>query len=269
MTDPDPGTGRRPSGTATIGRYDETAPVLPPGWRLVHHPELDSTNQTVLAAASQGEPAGLIVLADRQQAGRGRLGRNWASPAGNFYGSWLLRPSLSPALWPTLSFVVGVALAECLIDAAPDAIADRMRLKWPNDLLLDGAKLAGILLEADGNGAVVVGCGVNLAAAPIGPGIVASALADCGVPLTPRQLLPLLLASFDRWYHRWQRDGFAPVRAAWLVRGHRPGDRLQLRDRGQRCFVDLDPDGSLVVTDPAQADPTPERIRAGDVMLAG
>jgi BirA family transcriptional regulator, biotin operon repressor / biotin---[acetyl-CoA-carboxylase] ligase len=127
--------------------------------RVACHAEIDSTNAEALRLAAAGEPAGLVVVADVQTAGRGRLGRSWWSEPGTaLLASWLLRPDLEPERFPLLSIVAGVAAAR----AASVAGGLEVRLKWPNDLIVGGRKLGGILCESDGKGAAVVGLGVNV-----------------------------------------------------------------------------------------------------------
>ena len=139
--------------------FESTAGAAPWVRRVVAVPELDSTNAEALRLAAAGEPEGLVVVTDAQTSGRGRLGRAWwAEPGTSLLASWLLRPTLEPERLPLLSLVAGVAAAR----AASAAGGVEVRLKWPNDLLLDGRKLGGILSESDGRGAVVVGLGVNV-----------------------------------------------------------------------------------------------------------
>ncbi len=127
--------------------------------RVVCFDEIDSTNAEALRLAAAGEPEGTVVVADAQSAGRGRLGRSWWSERGNaLLASWLVRPSLSLERWPLLTLVAGVAAARSTTAAA----GVHVRLKWPNDLMIDGLKTGGILTEADGKGALVVGLGVNV-----------------------------------------------------------------------------------------------------------
>jgi len=139
--------------------FESSAGAAPWVRRVVAVPELDSTNAEALRLAAAGEPEGLVIVTDAQTSGRGRLGRTWwAEPGTSLLASWLLRPTLEPERLPLLSLVAGLAAAR----AASAAGGVEVRLKWPNDLLLDGRKLGGILSESDGRGAVVVGLGVNV-----------------------------------------------------------------------------------------------------------
>ena len=192
-----------------------------------------STNDELKRRAEAG--AGEVALmARRQTAGRGRMGRLWTAPAGNLNLSVLLRPGpvRSPGHW---SLMCGVALAEAVRAARPDA---DVRLKWPNDVLLDGGKLAGILLEAGGDW-VVAGFGVNLVAAPV----LDRPTACLGVPLGPEAFAEALLGRVAAWRDRMAAEGFRPVRDAWLASGPAPGAALP-----EGTFAGLADDGALLVT---------------------
>jgi BirA family biotin operon repressor/biotin-[acetyl-CoA-carboxylase] ligase len=178
------------------------------------------------ALAREGTAEGIWLRAERQSAGRGRQGRAWVSPPGNLTASTLirLRPGDPPA--PTLALVAAVALAE-----AVDVFAGGKTplIKWPNDLLIDGAKLSGILLERSGD-AVVIGFGVNLAHHPINLDRPATSItAVAGAAPEPNVFLPVLAESLTRWIGRWRSGGLAPVRARWLERAHPPGTALSAR----------------------------------------
>ena len=191
-------------------------------WRLQVFDSLDSTNEEVRRQAEAGVTEGLAVLAKQQTAGRGRRGRVWDSPPGNLFLSLLLRPHSTPGQAATLSFLTAVALLEAL-DLA--AVPGKLTCKWPNDVLVNGAKIAGILLESrtgpDGAlGWVTVGIGVNLAWHPAETLYPVTSLAAHGVTVTPEDFAGWLLARYGYWYDRWQAEGFAPVRRpGW--RGHR------------------------------------------------
>jgi BirA family biotin operon repressor/biotin-[acetyl-CoA-carboxylase] ligase len=185
-----------------------------------------STNADLLVLARAGEPDGSWLRAGRQTAGRGRLGRPWVSPPGNLYASRLvrLRPADPPAA--TLALVAAVALDEAIAVFLPDRTT--LHLKWPNDLLLDGAKLSGILLER-ADDAVVIGIGVNLAHHPDLPDRATTSLAAQGVAVDPAALLNVLAETMARWLARWRGEGLAPVRVRWLDRAHPIGTALTAR----------------------------------------
>ncbi|MDB5663206.1 MAG: biotin--[acetyl-CoA-carboxylase] ligase [Sphingomonas bacterium] len=205
-----------------------------------------STNDDVAALARAGAPSGIWVRADTQSGGRGRHGRIWSSPPGNLYASTFVR--LVPGDPPpaTLALVAAVALDE-LVGALVGS--ERIQLKWPNDLLLDGAKLSGILLESSGD-AVVVGFGVNLAYHPEGLDRPVTSLAAAGIAApTAEAFLAELAPAFARWVQRWRGEGLAAVRQRWLARAHPVGTALSARQADgsivEGLFDGLDGDGAL------------------------
>jgi len=226
-------------------------------------PETASTNDDVAALARAGAGEGLWLRAERQTAGRGRQGRDWVSPPGNLHASTLVRlhPGDPPA--PSLALVAAVALAE-----TAEAFGARPQIKWPNDLLVDGAKLSGILLERAGD-AVVVGLGVNLAHHPEGIDRPATSLAAIiGHAPGPDAFLAALADGFARWLYRWRADGLAPVRARWLEKAHPIGAALTARlpDGASLdgLFDGLDATGALRLR---LADGEVHVIHAADVFL--
>lgn len=197
---------------------------------------------------------GLWLRAVTQTDGRGRLGRSWQSPPGNLHASTIvrLRPTDPPA--PTLGFVAAVALEEIASIYAP------LTIKWPNDLLLGDAKLAGILLERTTD-AVVIGFGVNLAHHP---GDLDRPTASLPGAPDPALFLEDLAAAFARWLARWRGEGFAPVRARWLERAHPKGAALATTE-GVGLFQTIDESGALILR---LADGATRAIHAGDVFPA-
>ena len=228
--------------------------------------ETGSTNADLiaLAAAAQGIEEGLWLRAERQTGGRGRQGRVWQSPPGNFYGSTAvrLRPADPPAA--TLALVVAVALHEALAVHAPAA---PLSIKWPNDVLLAGAKLAGILLERTAD-TVVVGIGANLAHHPADLDRPVTSLAAHSPAPDPADFVLTLAESFARWLSRWRGEGLGVVRERWLARAHPIGTALsaQLPDgtRADGLFQGLDGDGALILR---LADVSQRAIHAGDIFL--
>ncbi len=229
-------------------------PTWPDGVGRVILPETDSTNAEAARRAAAGARGPMWVLAHRQLAARGRRGRAWVAPEGNFAAS-LLMPVTDPASAALRSFTAALALDEAL--AALTGRAELLALKWPNDVLLRGRKLAGILLEtAAGGRALIVGIGVNLVACPpaeaLEPGALAPAALwpETGVRATPGDLLDVLAPAFARWEGVLAADGFAPVRAAWLARAARLGERLTARLPGEvvaGVFETVDAAGALVL----------------------
>ena len=227
--------------------------------------ETGSTNADLLADAAVF-PEGTWLRAERQTGGRGRLGREWASPVGNLYASTLVRVMPGDPDAPSLALVAGVAV-QAAAAAWAGAGASTLTLKWPNDLLADGAKLAGILLERSG-GAIVAGIGVNLAVAPEGLARATTSLAALtGAAPDPAYFLGDLAREFALWLGRWRGQGIGVVRAAWLERAHPIGTVLSVRGPdGARegLFDGLDADGALRLR---LADGSVEIVRAGDVFL--
>jgi BirA family biotin operon repressor/biotin-[acetyl-CoA-carboxylase] ligase len=219
--------------------------------RLHAFHRVDSTNDLAKALAAGGAACGSVVLAREQTGGRGRHGRVWASPRGNLYLSVILRPDCPAGRGAELSFLAAVAAAEALGRFLP--AGREVSLKWPNDLLVDGAKIGGILLESQlvaGRLAwAVIGIGINIVTAPSETPYPATSLVACGGrPVGAPALTRILLTSLAAWYGRWQAEGFAPVREAWSRRGHRPGDKLTVHEGTrllQGTFVGLGSDGSL------------------------
>ncbi len=250
-----------------------------------------STNDEARLLAREGAAHGTVVTAREQIAGRGRQGRGWASPPGNLYLSAVLRLELPLARIAELSFVAALAVADAVDAVLP---AGRLStLKWPNDVLVDGAKIAGILIE-QAERATIVGIGVNIGHHPANTPYPVTSLAACvPSPLPPpargggedRQSVgeppPLagggrgrgyeaptvdavrghVLAALGRWLHIWRIHGFAPVRTDWLARAHPPGTMLRAH-QAEGAFAGLDADGALLLDTPDGR----RRIVAGEVI---
>jgi len=238
------------------------------GWRLVIHDELASTSDQLIRLAEAGEPERLAILARRQGAGRGRSGRAWQSPQGNLYLSALIRPSCPAREAAQWGLLAGLALIEAAREIDPEPAA--LRLKWPNDLLRNGAKCAGILAESmlapDGGLAwLVLGFGVNLAVAPTLPDRPTACL---GRAEPPEAFAARLLGRLDYWYTVWAAEGFRPIRAAWEEFGPSPGQPIDARFGAATIvgtFAGLGPDGSLLL-DTGEGRRT---IAAGEVLETG
>ncbi len=246
-------------------------PCLPSGWRLQAFEVLDSTNAEALRLAADGATERTAVWARWQEAGRGRQGRLWESPAGNLYVSFLLCPDVAPAEAAQLGFVAALAVTDTVSGLLPNAA---VALKWPNDVLLDGEKVAGILLESvagprGGVRAIVVGIGINVVAAPSQARYPTTSLHAAGAATTldAAGVLEVLAAAFAEWVARWEAAGFQPLREAWLARAKGLGQMIEARLpeatlRGR--FEDLDRDGTLLLR---QADGGLRRVTAGDVYV--
>jgi BirA family biotin operon repressor/biotin-[acetyl-CoA-carboxylase] ligase len=195
-----------------------------------------------------------VVLADRQTSGRGRQGRSWASPAGNLHLSLLLRPTLAPEAWGVLPLAAGVAVREAV--ASLGVAAD---LKWPNDVLARGRKLAGILVEttsgADGLESAVVGIGVNVVEAPAALGDEATALAAEGAPCDAIETAAAVLARLRVCYHALARGGPPAILPRWRDGASRwlgsPVEVLAEGGRVRGVALDVDERGALLVRDPS------------------
>ncbi len=217
----------------------------------------------MIALAATGLEEGVWLRAGRQTGGRGRQGRAWSSPEGNLYASTLvrIRPTDPPAA--TLALVAAVALEETVSAYAPGMAL----LKWPNDLLIDGAKLSGILLERAGD-AVVIGIGVNLAHHPVDTDRVATSLSRYNIAVAPEDFVETLAEAFARWIERWRGEGIDIVRRRWVEHAHRPGSPLTARlpdgSSIDGLFDGLDGEGALILR---LADGTRRVIHAGDVFL--
>lgn len=219
----------------------------------------------MLALAAAGGVDGLWLRADRQTAGKGRMGRDWQSPVGNFYGSTLVRLRPGDPQAATLALVAAVALHDVFRFLAPDV---DFRIKWPNDLMVDGAKLSGILLER-ADDAVVVGIGVNLAFHPDGLERKVTSLKALGgdVP-TPEDFQHILADRFDDWLDVWRNTGLPALRSAWVDRAHPRGTALSVNAPDgsvtEGLFDGLAEDGALRLR---LADGTIRAIHAGDIFL--
>jgi BirA family biotin operon repressor/biotin-[acetyl-CoA-carboxylase] ligase len=237
------------------------APVLPDGWTLVALESVGSTNDEAMHLAEAGAPEGTVVWSREQTGGRGRRGRHWASPIGNLYTSTILRPACSAPRAAELGFAAALAVA----DIVP--VGREVRLKWPNDVLVDGGKVAGILPEsAIGQRAeverVVMGIGINVGFAP--------QLADMRYPGAAlggsvEEALEKLTASLARRLAQWRQEGFATIRAAWLAKAGPLGLEVDVKlgeelVRGR--FAGMDREGALLLDTPAG----PRKIVAGELL---
>jgi BirA family biotin operon repressor/biotin-[acetyl-CoA-carboxylase] ligase len=245
-------------------------PRVPSGYRLEALDEVGSTNAVAQERARAGAASGLWITARRQAAGRGRQGRTWTSEPGNLYASLLLRDPVPPARLGELPLVVAVALHDAVADLMPPPLRPGLAIKWPNDLLLGGAKLAGILVEGmtDGtNQTVVIGVGVNCRHHPEGTDYAATDLAAAGVPTEPEAMFERLASRLAERLDAWRSGPFDAVRAAWLSRARGIGEPVKVRlPRGtlDGTFEALDAEGRLVLR---LADGRLETISAGDVFF--
>jgi BirA family transcriptional regulator, biotin operon repressor / biotin---[acetyl-CoA-carboxylase] ligase len=238
------------------------------GVRLIAHEVLGSTNAEALHLARQGERGPLWITAKRQTAGRGRRGRAWTSPPGNLYASLLLTEPAATERWPQLSFVAALASHDSVVAVAPD-LEPLLTIKWPNDLLLAGAKVAGILIEAEsGMSAVAVGVGVNCASHPADTDFPATDLAAAGALVSPAALFSALSVKMMGRLAQWNAgEGFSTIRADWLARAAGAGGSVRVRLAERELvgrFEALDEAGGLVLRLP---DGNATTIAAGDVFM--
>lgn len=211
----------------------------------------DSTNAEALRRARAGERGPLWIVAGQQAAGRGRRGRAWVSPPGNLYATLLLTDPAPPAVAAQLGFAAGLALHDAASAAAP-ALAARLALKWPNDMLCGGRKIAGILIEGEGAPlAVAVGIGVNCRHHPAATEFAATDFSAEGADVGPDPLFSRLAPAMRERIAQWDRGAdFAAIRAAWIERAHGLGEpiRVRLADReATGIFTTIDPAGRLLL----------------------
>ncbi|WP_028464848.1 biotin--[acetyl-CoA-carboxylase] ligase [Nisaea denitrificans] len=239
------------------------------GFRILGYDSVSSTNDEADSLAQNGALDRTLIWARSQSSGRGRLGRAWVSPEGNLYTTAILDPGLPLGRLQELSFVASLAVHDTVSGLLPDA--DQV-LKWPNDVLLGGAKISGILTETRVRGDHVVallGVGINLAHAPDGARYPTTALGDhLAAPLTVEGLLDLYLKALSARYMLWCSDGFAPIRAAWSERSRWIGQRVSVENGEQKIvgrYDGIEADGSMIVVGDGGEK---HRISAGDVRLA-
>jgi BirA family biotin operon repressor/biotin-[acetyl-CoA-carboxylase] ligase len=250
-----------------MGEDKATAGGAPVVWRE----SLDSTNEEARRLAAAGERGPLWIAAGEQTAGRGRLGRGWISPPGNLHATLLVTLPAPLAVAAQASLVAALAMADAVRALAPSAA---VRLKWPNDVMIAGEKVSGILVETLGQGphgvTLAIGFGLNLAQAPQGQRRPATALARHGADVSARAALDALAGAMDRALGAWALGaGFDAVRARWMEAAGGVGERIAVDVGGARtegAFAGIDRDGALRLI---LADGGERIVRAGDVTAAG
>ncbi len=247
------------------------APRLPAAYRLLRYDRLASTNDEAKRLARDGAVEGTVVWAGEQNAGRGRRGRQWVGLPGNLFVSFILRPDGPPAAASQLGFVAALALGDAIGAAAPPLA--ELRCKWPNDVLLNGRKFAGILLESEARvndrlDWLVLGIGVNVVAHPAAADYPTTSLREEGcLALDAAGMLESFARHFLGWYDIWREEGFVPIRDAWLPRATGIGEAITVRLERERIdgrFLGIETDGALALETAAGA----RRIAAGDVFPA-
>lgn len=247
------------------------APDLPPAYTLVELEVAGSTNDEAKALAAKGEgavPDGTLVWARRQTAGRGRRGRTWESPEGNLYCSLVLRPNTDVTQGAQLGYVAALAIYDMLGEICEPGM--QALCKWPNDVLLNDRKVAGILLEASTRSDgllewVVLGVGVNIAHAPEGTPYPATSLhAEGSRTATVEAALQSFARTFQSWCRTWLDEGFEPVRRHWLMRCRGLNEDIEVRLESETLsgtFLGIDERGALIL----RKGGTERTIDAGDV----
>ncbi|MBL4750467.1 MAG: biotin--[acetyl-CoA-carboxylase] ligase [Amylibacter sp.] len=238
---------------------------------ITHFSVLDSTNEEAKRLALAGTQGPLWLHADRQTAGRGRRAKVWQSPIGNLAATGLYHWDGSLAASAHLGFAAALAVCDTLSPFLDGA--QTLAIKWPNDVLQSGAKIAGILLESgsvpSGGHWVAVGIGINLASAPSDLPYPATALHEHlktgGKPPATTDVLDVLITSFESWRTCLTGEGFAPIRTAWLARAHGLGAMLRTSAGQSGIFEDLSKEGALVLR---QNSGRSIEISAGEVFFA-
>jgi len=247
-------------------------PNLPSVYTLVSMETVDSTNDEARRLAAKGEdiaPDGTLVWAKEQTAGRGRRGREWVSPEGNLYCSLVLRPGVPVAKAAELGFVAALAIYDALGTIGEPG--HQVHCKWPNDILLNEKKVAGILLETETGDCgvpewVVLGLGVNVAVFPGDTDFPATSFRAENWAATETDCLEAFTRHFLKWTNTWLESGFAPVRKNWLWRCQGIGEEIEVRLENETLtgvFKDLDEDGALLLETPDGE----RKISAGDVFF--
>jgi BirA family transcriptional regulator, biotin operon repressor / biotin---[acetyl-CoA-carboxylase] ligase len=229
-------------------------PVLGlPQWRHRHLDETGSTNTDCIEAARAGDHGDLWITAGRQVSGRGRLGRQWVSEVGNLYASALILDAAPPARLSTLPFVSALALHATLSEKS-GLDPKRIKIKWPNDILIDGSKISGLLIESEvlANGAHAIACGfgVNVAHHPDAAQYPTTDLKTLGIAITPDTLFHRLALNFASILDIWNRGkGFAKIREEWLRHAKGIGEPITVNLPNEQLhgtFIDIDAQGCLV-----------------------
>ncbi len=224
------------------------------GHKLQYYPETGSTNDEAFKLGIAGAPEGTVIIADSQTEGRGRLHRAWHSPAGsNIYTTVILRPQLEPSRVPQISIFAGIAVAEVLEKYCPN----RINVKWPNDILINGKKVCGILSQAKADvnkvDFIILGIGINVNINQF-PGeisnIATSLAIETGREIPRQQLIISLYENLAKWYKQLLQEGFGRIKEKWLSLSLMIGQKVQVMFKDEiisGAAVDLDDDGSLIL----------------------
>ncbi len=240
------------------------------GYRRIAFGEVESTNLIAMEHARKAEPGKLWITANRQLRGKGSRGRSWVSEPGNLYASLLIKTDTPPEKLANLTFVASLAAYESLARTIPKS---QLALKWPNDLLLDQAKVCGILLEShigqNQNSAVIIGFGVNCRSNPDHTNFPSTNMLKAGFLSEPETVFQHLLVEMDQWLEVWDNGAnFSTIRREWLDRAVGIGDEILVKSphfEMHGIFAELDRNGSLILITPDNCRHT---ISAADIFLA-
>jgi BirA family biotin operon repressor/biotin-[acetyl-CoA-carboxylase] ligase len=244
---------------------EQDIPILPPGYRLITRDVVGSTNDEARALIAAGAKQGAVVWAESQTAGRGRHGRDWISPPGNLYCSITLRPAVETNRLPEMAFVAALAVRDAVVGVVPADVP--VELKWPNDVLVQGRKVAGILIEAEklpdeARTALIVGIGINIVSAPRETTHPATCLS--AVTRAPRvtRLVSSVVAALDRRMAIWIRGGFGAIRRDWIDHAYKLGSQITSSSGVTGAFAGLDDTGAIII---ALTDGERHRLVSGSV----
>ena len=225
---------------------------------IAYFPEIDSTNTKAMELADGGAAEGTLVIAEKQLSGRGRRGRSWLSPAGEgIYASLLLRPAMSPGMAPRITLMTAVAIAEAMLSL----VRIDLKIKWPNDILVNGRKLAGILTELsadmDAVNYIVVGLGVNVNTPPEHfseelRDQATSIYIETGEKLSRTRLTRVWLQHFEKYYEMFKKNDFSPIMHRWKQLSGFIGQKIMVDVVGEKHVgevVEIDEDGVLILKD--------------------
>ena len=243
------------------------------GFSLRHYQEIDSTNSEAMRLALSGVNDHLWVTSDIQTHGRGRQGRNWISQAGNLQASLFLQPDCKLQKASQLSFLAGLSCYETIQSTCPEEIGRELLLKWPNDILLKGEKLSGMLVESsklpkNSALAVIIGIGINISWKPEIENYPTTCLADHNITVNAKEIFDILAKNTKKWLNIWESEnGFNVILDSWAKYSHNIGDRIDVR-QGQHLFSGnfhgLAEDGSLLMRLPSG---NIKSINVGDVSI--
>ena len=247
---------------------DSDLPILPPGYRLIAREAVGSTNDEARDLIAAGAAQGAVIWAESQTAGRGRHGRDWISPPGNLYCSIIMRPKVEQSHLSEISFVAALAVRDAIAPVLPRDVP--VELKWPNDVLASGRKVAGILVEAEklpdeARTALIVGVGINIVSAPREASYPATCISALARAPRVSRLLTSLVAALDRRVELWTRNGFAAIRQEWMDNAYGVGGQVTSSTGISGTFTGLDDTGAIII---AMTDGEQRRLVSGSVRFS-